>query len=91
MGLGRQPAAGRRLDGIARLRSALDGDLGERLDELITAAEIGALCGAGSTGWPATRKFPRAPGHRTPDPVAAAVSEPAVRGPTSGDWQNLAG
>ncbi len=55
------------VEGIARLRSALKGDLGEDLAALITGAEIGALR-ARLSGLAATRKFPRAPAHRTPIP-----------------------
>jgi uncharacterized repeat protein (TIGR03843 family) len=55
------------LEGIARLRVALDGELGDRLDELITTAEMRALRRRLKT-LAGTKKYPRAPGHRTPIP-----------------------
>ena len=46
------------IDGIARLRSALDGDLGERLDELITTAEMARAAAPARPALAATKKFP---------------------------------
>jgi len=55
------------IDGIERLRTELDGELGDRLDELITTAEMAALR-VRLAELSVTRVFPRAPGHRTPIP-----------------------
>ena len=55
------------LDGLARLYRELDGALGDRLDELITTAEMAALRRR-IERLTATKKFPKPPGHRTPIP-----------------------
>jgi uncharacterized repeat protein (TIGR03843 family) len=55
------------MDGIARLTSALDDDLGERLDSLITITEMAALRHR-LDRLAARKKFPKAPTHRTPIP-----------------------
>ena len=55
------------IDGIARLPAALDGELGERLDALITITEMAALRHR-LDRLAARKKFPRAPTHRTPIP-----------------------
>ena len=55
------------LDGIGRLRESLDGELGEQLHGLITTAEVRAFR-ARLDDLAVTRRFPRAPSHRTPIP-----------------------
>jgi uncharacterized repeat protein (TIGR03843 family) len=55
------------IDGIERLRTALNGELGERLDELITLTEMAALRDRLDL-YAETKMFPRAPSHRTPIP-----------------------
>jgi uncharacterized repeat protein (TIGR03843 family) len=55
------------LEGIARLRRSLDGDLGGDLDALITTAEMRALRKRLTT-LSSTKRFPRAPAHRNPIP-----------------------
>ena len=55
------------ISGLARLNKALAGELGERLDELITTAEMAALRHR-LDRLAAKRKFPKAPTHRTPIP-----------------------
>ena len=55
------------IDGIEQLRTELDGDLGDRLDELITTAEVAALR-VRLAELSVAKVFPRAPGHRTPIP-----------------------
>ncbi|MGS0686884.1 SCO1664 family protein [Nakamurella sp. GG22] len=55
------------LEGIERLRREVDGELGDRLGELLTLTEIRALR-TRLDRLAATGKFPRAPGHRTPIP-----------------------
>ena len=55
------------IDGIARLTSALEDELGERLDSLITTTEMAALRHR-LDRLAARKKFPKAPTHRTPIP-----------------------
>jgi uncharacterized repeat protein (TIGR03843 family) len=55
------------LDGVARLRESLDGELGEQLHGLITTAEVQAFR-ARLDDLADRRRFPRAPSHRTPIP-----------------------
>jgi len=55
------------IEGIARLRRDLDGDLGEDLDALITGTEMRALRRRLDV-LAAKGVFPRAPAHRTPIP-----------------------
>jgi uncharacterized repeat protein (TIGR03843 family) len=55
------------LDGLARLYRDLDGTFGERLDELITTAEMAALRRR-IERLTTTKKYPKPPGHRTPIP-----------------------
>jgi len=55
------------IDGIEQLRTELDRDLGDRLDELITTAEVAALR-VRLAELSVAKVFPRAPGHRTPIP-----------------------
>ena len=55
------------LDGIARLRSGLDGQLGEDLAALLTISELRAFR-VRLDRLSASKVFPRAPAHRTPIP-----------------------
>jgi uncharacterized repeat protein (TIGR03843 family) len=55
------------LDGFERLRTALDAELGERLEELITVTEMAALRDRLEL-YAETKVYPRAPSHRTPIP-----------------------
>ncbi len=54
-------------DGVLRLRRELDGNLGEELVALLTLTEIRALRDR-LDAMDRTRKFPKAPAHRTPIP-----------------------
>ena len=54
-------------EGISRLRVDLDGPLGETLHELITTAEVRAFRDR-LDALARTKKYPRAPAHRTPIP-----------------------
>ena len=68
VGLGGQAAAPRCSTASHGCGADVDGELGERLGELMTAHRDPARCGTGWTGCSATKKFPRAPAHRTPIP-----------------------
>ena len=62
-----RPLPGVVIEGIARVRRGLRGELGRQLDELITTTEMAALRRR-LDALAAEKRFPRAPAHRTPIP-----------------------